>query len=102
MSSPGLNRKQWVAAVLASAVIATGISVGAGSSAADGRSGDPVVVDRDLKGDRMPVLSALDGGSNLNAVHSESKVRQAPFACDRAFSPIVDPALADIYRRCMA
>lgn len=55
----------------------------------------PVSVNRTLKGDRLPV--ALERQRPSEQPHA-----RMPFACDPAFSPIVAPAAANVYRRCMA
>jgi hypothetical protein len=55
-----------------------------------------VAVDRTLKGDRLPsVVPTEKSGAPL--ARAREKI---PVGCDRAFSPISSPQLADVFRRC--
>jgi len=80
------------------------LSVGAGLS----NPTPAVSVNRNLKGDRLPlrptVVDVPDGRAGMRqdvAPHA-----QIPFACDAAVSlirsPKAAPPTADVYRRCMA
>jgi hypothetical protein len=70
-----------------------------------------VVVDRSLKGDRLPVAGSgtSDPSASSSTVRSDNfrsqqrsaQRRQIPVGCEAAFSPISAPSLAHVYRRCM-
>jgi hypothetical protein len=58
----------------------------------------PVSVDRSLKGDRLPVTARADKtGVTLSTAQSRAAI---PVGCDRAFSPISAPRLANVFGRC--
>jgi hypothetical protein len=59
-----------------------------------------VSVDRSLKSDRLP----LDPSADKTEMPAPSApVRGTiPIGCDRAFSPISAPRLANVFRRCAA
>jgi hypothetical protein len=54
-------------------------------------------VNREFKGDRLPVNTA----AARDARRTEQHPREVPIGCDAAFSPISAPRLAYIYGRCM-
>ncbi len=58
-----------------------------------------VSVDRSLKGDRLPVARSVD---KTEAPPASQTSRDIPFGCERAFSPISAPRLANVFRRCAA
>ena len=58
-----------------------------------------VPVDRTLKGDRLP-LSAPADKTEMPVQSAPSSGEKIPVGCDRAFSPISSPRLADVFRRC--
>ena len=57
-------------------------------------------VDRTLKGDRLP----LEPHAEKALAPSASQILRdkIPIGCDRAFSPISAPRLANVFRRCAA
>jgi hypothetical protein len=58
----------------------------------------PVSVDRSLKGDRLPLTAHADkAGVTLSTAQSRAAI---PVGCDRAFSPISSPRLANVFGRC--
>ena len=58
----------------------------------------PVSVDRSLKGDRLPLKAHTDKpGMTLSTAQSRTAI---PVGCDRAFSPISAPRLANVFGRC--
>jgi hypothetical protein len=57
-------------------------------------------VDREFKGDRLPMLSPANAALLNNEVRSRSVPQEIPVGCDAAFSPISAPRLAFIYGRC--
>jgi hypothetical protein len=61
----------------------------------------PVSVDRTAKGDQLP----LGRSAEKTAAPSASQTwrdKAVPIGCERAFSPISAPRLADVFRRCTA
>jgi len=68
-------------------------------------SASGVTVNREFKGDRLPIHSALNSsvghtpfGSQVGAL----MLHEIPFACDPSFSPISAPRLAYVYGRCLS
>jgi hypothetical protein len=58
----------------------------------------PISVDRSLKGDRLPLTAHVDkAGTTLSTAQSRAAI---PVGCDRAFSPISAPRLANVFGRC--
>jgi hypothetical protein len=68
-------------------------SAGAGLAAKPAYS-----VNRDLKGDRLPLPSEINSAVSRN--ESRSPAREIPVGCDPSFSPVSAPQLAYIYGRC--
>ncbi|MGO9698789.1 MAG: hypothetical protein ACLPX7_05950 [Xanthobacteraceae bacterium] len=62
----------------------------------------PVNVDRMLKGDRLPFAAPIDKSHPLGspAAPEQARFEKIPVGCDRAFSPISAPRLANIFQRC--
>ncbi len=58
-----------------------------------------VPVDRTLKGDRLP-LSAPTDKTEMPVPSAPSLREKIPVGCDRAFSPISSPRLANVFQRC--
>jgi hypothetical protein len=63
-----------------------------------------ITVDRTNKGDRLPQMLPLSGRplSGGPPPASPAAPGAIPVGCDRAFSPIVNPAHADVYLRCLS
>jgi hypothetical protein len=59
-----------------------------------------VSVDRTLKGDRLPLEPLAEKAVAPSA--SQTLRDKIPIGCDRAFSPISAPRLANVFRRCAA
>lgn len=66
-----------------------------------------VVVDRSLKGDRMPIVNRdfftstfAPFKSSLRSQSSAASGAQAPVGCDPAFSPIFNSRFGNVYGRC--
>lgn len=57
---------------------------------------ETIVVDRVHKTDRLPIHRANSSQNGL------SLPKTVPLGCDTTFSPIADPAVAHIFRRCAA
>jgi hypothetical protein len=92
-----------VAAVIAA--VAMDGSFASGSSeittAATSSEGS-VSVNRVNKGDRLSPSSVDRLSHNSTSMESVAHLKRVPLGCDPAFSPFADPALAHIYKRCMA
>lgn len=58
---------------------------------------DTIVVDRSNKGDRLIVRQRPSGTSQNEAPAPKT----VPLGCDSVFSPVADPAVAYIFKRCM-
>ena len=59
-------------------------------------------VNRQFKGDRLPVASAPNvAGRGLSTQEQSTKPRKIPAGCEGSFSPISSPRLAHIVGRCM-
>jgi hypothetical protein len=58
-----------------------------------------VAVDRTLKGDRLP-LSAPTDKTEMPVQSAPSSREKIPVGCDRAFSPVSSPRLANVFQRC--
>lgn len=94
------------AATIAAAccLIAAGLVSLTGTGAAGDVPAAGVSVNRALKGDRLP-SAATPKRSAARAPAAgvfPASPEHAPVGCDRAFSPIADPARANIYKRCTA
>jgi hypothetical protein len=90
--------KQAIAALALLGFVASGVS----AMTFPAKHERQVVVDRTLKGDRLiqapvgqePQISpAATGGA--------APLKRPPLGCDAAFSPVADPARANIFKRCM-
>ena len=62
----------------------------------------PISVNRVNKGDRLSPSSVDRLSHNSTSMESVVPLKRVPLGCDRAFSPFADPALAHIYKRCIA
>ena len=98
-SSLPFGLKQTITALLLSAFVASGVS--ATTSPATERT--DVVVDRTYKGDRLTQAPANGQSEHPSvSIKNISHVNRVPLGCDRSFSPLAQPELAHIFRRCMA
>jgi hypothetical protein len=88
-----------VAAVAMDGPFARGVS-GTTTAATSGEGS--VSVNRVNKGDRLSPSSVDRLSHNSTSMESVVPLKRVPFGCDPAFSPFADPALAHIYKRCMA
>jgi hypothetical protein len=61
-----------------------------------------VSVNRVNKGDRLTQRSIDRPSHNSTSIEVVVPHKRVPLGCDPAFSPFADPALAHIYKRCMA
>jgi len=68
-----------------------------------------VVVNRTLKGDRLPSLAPATvtpmrgslGANELRPRPTATQTQRIPVGCEASFSPISAPALANVFRRCL-
>jgi hypothetical protein len=88
-----------VAAVAMDGPFAGGVS---GTTTAATSSESSVSVNRVNKGDRLSPSSVDRLSHNSTSMESVVPLKRVPVGCDPAFSPFADPALAHIYKRCMA
>ena len=59
-------------------------------------------INRQFKGDRLPVSGALGSARRgLSTQEQSSKPQKIPVGCEGSFSPISSPRLAHIVGRCM-
>jgi hypothetical protein len=79
--------------------LSAGPSIGAGFVAkAPGAS-----VNREFKGDRLPLPSDINSAVSTNEPQRSPSLQESkdiPDGCDRSFSPITAPQLAHVYGRC--
>ena len=94
--------KNAVAFAVVSCLIAGGFTA-AVSTVGAARSAQPgtVFVNRTNKGDRLAREVTLNRASTISAPVMSATPRR-PIGCDPAFSPIVDPARAHIFGRCIS
>ncbi len=60
-------------------------------------------VNREFKGDRLPLPSDINSAISRNELRSprlSETPKQIPIGCERAFSPVSAPRLAYYYARC--
>ena len=56
-------------------------------------------VDRTLKGDRLPLPAPTDK-TEMPVQSAPSSREKIPVGCDRAFSPVSSPRVANVFQRC--
>jgi hypothetical protein len=93
--------KNTVAAVIASAFIAGGVSAMTSPAISQNNKTEAISVDRNHKGDRLPQASSANRRPSNTELMPASPERP-PLGCDPAFSPVADPAHRRIFKRCMA
>jgi hypothetical protein len=93
--------KATTAVLLVSCFAAGALCAVSDPSAAKDEKAAAVLVDRTLKGDRLPQNVVRTGGPAALSP-TGSLTRKVPLGCDRAFSPAVDPAYAHVFGRCAA
>jgi hypothetical protein len=57
-------------------------------------------VNREFKGDRLPMPSDVDSALSKSEPRRQQNSKAIPDGCDRSFSPITAPQLAYVYGRC--
>jgi hypothetical protein len=96
----GYSGKQIAAACLLSALVAAGISARTNPSAADFAPAFGVSVNRAAKNDRLRPPRPQQHMDNPGATGTMRSPEPKSLGCEPAFSPIADPARADIMKRC--
>ena len=76
--------------------LSAGPSVGAGFPA----KVPATSVNREFKGDRLPLPSDANSAFSKNDAPRRQGARQIPDGCDPAFSLITTPQLSNVYGRC--
>ena len=76
--------------------LSAGPSVGAGLSA----KVPATSVNREFKGDRLPLPSDADSAFSKNDARRPQDAKQIPDGCDPAFSLITTPRLSNVYGSC--
>jgi hypothetical protein len=61
-----------------------------------------VTVDRKNKGDRLPQASPPRQSSSSLVPAKPTSAKRMPIGCEPAFSPVADPASAQIFLRCLS
>ena len=89
-----------IACVVMSGLVAAG-SVGGMNTSATSREG-LISINRVNKGDKLTQTSADRSSHNSTSIEVVVPHKRVPLGCDPAFSPFADPALAHIYKRCVA
>jgi hypothetical protein len=89
-----------IVAVLSGLLVASFVTVPSFPSAGLQVFVPAVSVDRTLKGDRLPLEPLAEKDVAPSA--SQTLRDKIPVGCDRAFSPISAPRLANVFRRCAA
>jgi hypothetical protein len=89
-----------IACVVMSGLVAAG-SVGGMNTSATTREG-LISINRVNKGDRLTRTSIDRPSHNSTSIEVVVPHKRVPLGCDPAFSSFADPALAHIYKRCVA
>src|SRR5262245_5937012 len=89
-----------VAAFVLSALIAGAIC--ALTSPVNSAAGLTISVNRDAKGDRLPVAQNVKPTRNNSNSYDKPASKKALLGCEPAFSPFAQPAHAQIFTHCAA
>jgi len=60
----------------------------------------PFSVNRELKGDRLPISNVTPPGSHTGSSVEQSEPDQIPVGCEGSFSPISAPRFGRVFGRC--
>lgn len=89
-------------AALLSFAVTCAVIAATDRSAAGGASAGMTVVNLIYKGERLPQADAPQPMSSSVSPSAPVRPSPVPLACDRAFSPVAEPARASIYLRCLS
>jgi hypothetical protein len=95
--------KETVAAAVLGCCVAGGmVAVTTGPSTGEGAQPAEFVVNRTYKGDRLSQAARLIQHPNdaWSTRIAPTTPQRTPLGCDPAFSPVANPALAHIFKRC--
>jgi|SRR5579862_634225 len=96
--------KETLGTVILSCFIAGGVGAVTYPAITRGDERVMVSVNRTQKGDRLPEATALphrQPNKTSSTRISSASAKRPPVGCDPAFSPIAEPARANIFKRCM-
>ena len=81
--------------------VAGGVAAMTGPAVTATEAADAISVNRTHKGDRLPSATRSHQGISPSTQMAPASTKRTPFGCDPAFSPVVEPAMAHIFKRCM-
>lgn len=96
----GQRLKNFTAASILSCLIAGGIC--ALTSPVNSAAGVSISVNRDVKGDRLPQLPAVQPSQRDSIKNEKPASKKSLVGCEPAFSPFAHPAHAQIFTHCAA
>jgi hypothetical protein len=96
----GVKLKNVTAAIILSCLIAGGIC--ALTSPVNSAAGVTTSVNRDAKGDRLPLAPMVQPTRHNSNSNEKPTSRQTLLGCEPAFSPFAHPAQAQIFTHCAA
>jgi len=97
------RRRHLAGALVASAMIAAGLTALTQPSDARNKPMFKTTVDRTHKGNRLPEAVPLASSRRNSGSREPSKSNDRPrLGCESAFSPVAEPERADIFGRCAA
>jgi len=98
----GFSLKQIAAACLLSGLIAGAVSALTSESVASNGPTSAFSVNRANKADRLPQAPVVQAPRRQSAPTPVLRMEgHVPVGCDRAFSPVADPANANVVRHCL-
>jgi hypothetical protein len=98
----GNGLKKIAAATVLSCFVAGGVAAMTGHATTATTQSDANSVNRTPKGDRLPFAALTHRqGNSPSTQMAPASAKRAPLGCDPAFSPVVEPAMAHIFKRCM-
>jgi len=98
----GHSLKEIAAASLFSCFVAGGIGALTSADATNNTAAPTISVNRTLKGDRLPQAPIVQRSERNSTSTGSASLRKLTLpGCESAFSPVVDPARAQYFRRCM-
>lgn len=94
--------KETVAAAALGCSVAGGmVAMTAGPSTGEGARSAEFVINRTHKGDRLPQAArSIQHPNDVSSTRAPTTPQRTPLGCDPAFSPVANPTLAHIFKRC--
>jgi hypothetical protein len=93
--------KEVLGAVVLSCFIAGGVGAVTNPAITRRDAASLVSVNRIHKRDRLPQAATLPHQQPNAALSTRTSPKRPPVGCDPAFSPVAEPARANIFRRCL-